>query len=76
MDFIVGLPKTQLGHDVVWVILDRLTKSAHFLPVKVSNNLNKLVEFYVKKIVRLHGAPLSIVVDYNPRFTSQFWPSL
>ena len=51
MDFVVGLPKTQLGHNVVWVIMDRLTKSAHFLPGKVNYDLNKLVELYVKEIM-------------------------
>ena len=76
MDFIVVLPKTQLGRDAVWVIVDRLTKSAHFLSVKVNYNLNKLAELYIKEIVRLHGASLSIVSDRDPRFTSQFWPSL
>ena len=72
MDSVVGLPRTQQGHDVVWVIVDRLTKSAHFLPVKTYYNLNKLAELYVKEIVRLHGAPVSIVLNRDPRFTSRF----
>ena len=76
MDFVVGLPRTQQGHDAIWVIVDRLTKSAHFLPVKVSYSLNKLVEVYIREVVRLHGVPFSIVSDRDPRFTSRFWPSL
>ena len=76
MDFVVGLPRTQQGHDAVWVIVDRLTKSAHFLPIKVSYSLDKLVEIYIREVVRLHGVPFSIVSDRDPRFTSRFWPSL
>ena len=76
MDFVVGLPRTQQGHDAIWVIVDRLTKSAHFLPVKVSYSLDKLAEVYIREVVRLHGVPFSIVSDRDPRFTSRFWPSL
>ena len=76
MDFVVGLPRTQLGHDAVWVVVDRLTKSAHFLPVKVSYSLDKLTEIYIREVVILHGVPFSIVSDRDPRFTSRFWPSL
>ena len=63
IDFVVGLPKIQLGCDAVWVIVDRLMKSAYFLLVKVNYNLNILAELYMKEIVRLHGAPLLIVSD-------------
>ena len=76
MDFVVGLPRTQQGNDTVWVIVDRLTKSAHFIPIKISHNLNKLAELYVKEVVRLHGIPASIISDRDPRFTSRFWMSL
>ena len=76
MDFVVGLPRTQQGHDAIWVIIDRLTKSAHFLPVKVSYSLDKLAEVYIREVVRLHGVPFSIVSDRDPRFISRFWPSL
>ena len=72
MDFVVGLPRTQQGHDAVWVIIDRLTKSAHFLPVKVSYSLDKLAEVYIREVVRLHGVPFSIVSYRDPRFTSRF----
>ena len=76
MDFVTGLPRTQKQHDAIWVIVDRLTKSAHFLPVNVEDSLEKLAQLYVDEIVRLHGVPVSIVSDRDPRFTSRFWPSL
>ena len=76
MDFVVGLPRCHSGYDAIWVIVDRLTKSAHFLPMKNSGSIEKLAELYVKEIVRLHGTPVSIVSDRDPRFTSRFWPSL
>ena len=76
MDFVTGLPRTQRQHDAIWVIVDRLTKSAHFLPINVEDSLEKLAQLYVDDIVRLHGVPISIVSDRDPRFTSKFWPSL
>ena len=76
MDFVTGLPRTQRQHDAIWVIVDRLTKSAHFLSVNVEDSLEKLAQLYVDEIVRLHGVPVSIVSDRDPRFTSRFWPSL
>ena len=72
MDFMVGLPLTWRKHDSVWVIVDRLTKSAHFLPVRIDSLLDKLAELYIKEIDRLHGIPVSIISDRNPRFTSIF----
>ncbi len=57
MDFLVGLPRTQTGHDAIWVIVDRLTKTAHFIPVKVKYSIEKLTELYRHEIVRLHGVP-------------------
>ncbi|KAL0291142.1 UNVERIFIED_CONTAM: Transposon Tf2-12 polyprotein [Sesamum calycinum] len=76
MDFVVGLPRTLRKHDAIWVIVDRLTKSAHFLPIRLGDSLDKLAELYVSEIVRLHGVPVSIVSDRDPRFTSRFWGSL
>ena len=61
--FIVGLPKTTKGHDAIWVIVDRLTKSAHFLPIKITYSLEQLADLYVREIVRLHGIPISIISD-------------
>ena len=76
MDLVTGLPQTQRQHDAIWVIVDRLTKSAHFLPVNVEDSLEKLAQLYVDEIVRFRGVPVSIVSDRDPRFTSKFWPSL
>ena len=76
MDFVSGLPLTQQKHDSVWVIVDRLTKSAHFIPVRIDYSMDKLAELYVDEIVRLHGVPLSIVSDRDSRFTSKFWKEL
>ena len=76
MDFVVGLPKTLGKFDSIWVIVDRLTKSAHFIPVKVTYNAEKLAKLYISKIVRLHGVPLSIISDRGTQFTSKFWKTL
>ena len=76
MDFVVGLQRCRSGHDTIWVIMDRLTKSAHFLPIRNSDSLDKLAQLYVREIIRLHGTPVSIVSDRDPRFTSRFWPNL
>ena len=75
MDFVVGLSLTGRRHDSVWVV-DRLTKSAHFLPVRTDYSLDKLAELYIKEIVQLHGIPVSIISDRDPRFTSRFWGKL
>ena len=76
MDFVSDFPLTQRKHDSVWVIVDRLTKSAHFLPVQLDYSMDQLVELYVREIVWLHGIPLSIVSDCDPQFTSRFWKEL
>ena len=76
MDFVVGLPKTVGQHDSVWVIVDRFTKSAHFLLVKTTYTVEQYAELYIKEIVRFHGTPRSIVSDRDPTFTSKFWESL
>ena len=76
MDFVVGLPVTGRKHDSVWVVVDRLTKSAHFLPVRTDYSLDKIAKLYIKEIVRLHGIPVSIISDRDPRFTSRFWGKL
>ena len=76
MDFVVGLPLTGRKHDSVWVVVDRLTKSAHFLPMRTDYSLDKLVELYIKEIVQLHEIPISIISDRDPRFTSRFWGKL
>ncbi len=76
MDFVTGLPLTQKKHDAIWVIVDRLTKSAHFLPIRIDYSLEKLTEIYIAEIVRLHGVPTLIISDRDPRFTSRFWKKL
>ena len=72
MDFVVRLPLTKRKHDSVWVVVDRLTKSAHFLPVRTDHSLDKLAELYIKEIVQLYGIPVSIISDRDPRFTLRF----
>ncbi|KAD1573174.1 hypothetical protein E3N88_42603 [Mikania micrantha] len=76
MDFITKLPKTSSGCDTIWVIVDRLTKSAHFLPIKETDKLEKLTRIYLKEIVSRHGVPISIISDRDSRFTAHFWKSL
>ena len=72
MDCVTGLPWTQRQHDAIWVIVDRLKKFSHFLPVNVEDSLEKLAQLYVDEIVRLHGVQVSIISDRDPRFTSRF----
>ncbi|KAB2605791.1 S ribonuclease [Pyrus ussuriensis x Pyrus communis] len=73
MDFVYKLPRTHNGFDGIWVIVDRLTKSAHFIPVREKYSLGRLAELFISKIVKYHGVPVSIVSDRDPRFTSKFW---
>ena len=75
MDLVVGLPKIR-NYDAIWVIVDRFTKSAHFLPINAGYSPEKLAEIYIKEIIRLHGTPKSIISDRDPRFTSRFWKAL
>ncbi|MCI64232.1 retrotransposon protein, partial [Trifolium medium] len=76
MDFVSGLPRTAKGYDMIWVVVDRLTKSAQFIAIKTGMLVPKLAKIYVEQIVRLHGILSSIVSDRDPRFTSRFWESL
>jgi len=73
MDFVVGLPRTQKRHDAIWVVVDRLTKSAHFLAIRTTFNVEQLAELYVQEIVRLHGVSLSIVSDRDIKLAFKFW---
>ena len=75
MDFVTHLPRTSRKHDAIWVIVDRLTKSAHFLAVRMTFTLEEFCRLYIREIVRLQGVPISIVSDWDPRFTAQFWKS-
>jgi hypothetical protein len=72
MDFIVGLPRTQAGYDSIWVIVDRLTKVANFIPVKTTYSDAKLAELYMSRIVFLYGVPKKIVSERGSRFTPMF----
>ncbi|GKB05064.1 putative reverse transcriptase domain-containing protein [Tanacetum coccineum] len=76
MDFITKLPKTSSRHDTIWFIVDRLTKSAHFIPTRTKGSMETLIRLYIKEIVSQHGVPISIISDRNSHFTSRFWQSL
>ncbi|KAI3809526.1 hypothetical protein L1987_25503 [Smallanthus sonchifolius] len=76
MNFITKLPRTPTGSDTIWVIVDRLTKSAHFLAIKETDKMDKLTRIYLKEVVSRHGVPISIISDRDARFTSRFWQSL
>ena len=75
MDFVTHLPRTPQGHDAVWVIVDQLIKSAHFLAVRMTFTLERFCRLYIREIVQLHGVSVSIVSDRDPRFTAHFWKS-
>ena len=76
MDFLVGLPRIDSGYDSIWVIVDRLTKVSHFIPIKETYTGAKLAELYFARIVCLHGVPKKIVSDRGTQFTSRFWKKL
>jgi hypothetical protein len=76
MDFIVGLPRTQVGYDSIWVIVDRSTKVSHFILVKMTYSRAKLAELYMFQIICLHGVPKKIVSNRGSQFTSKFWERL
>ncbi|GKA50365.1 putative reverse transcriptase domain-containing protein [Tanacetum coccineum] len=76
MDFVTKLPRTSSGHDTIWVIMDRLTKSAHFLPMCEDYKMDRLARLYLNEIVARHGVPISIISDRDSRFTSRFWQSM
>jgi IS30 family transposase len=73
MDFIVGLPLTPRKHDSIWVIVDRLTKIAHFIPVHTTFSVERYAEIYIDLIVRLHGVPKTILSDRGTQFVAHFW---
>ncbi|KAD4981942.1 hypothetical protein E3N88_18613 [Mikania micrantha] len=76
MDFVTKLPRTSSGYDTIWVVVDRMTKSAHFLPIREDYKMDKLSRIYVNEIVARHGVPVSIISDRDSRFTSRFWQTL
>jgi len=76
MDFIVGLPRTQKGYDSIWVVVDRLTKSAHFIPVSTRYSTKRYAELYIERILCLHGIPKTVISDRGSQFTARFWEQL
>ncbi|GJT92181.1 putative reverse transcriptase domain-containing protein [Tanacetum coccineum] len=76
MDFFTKLPRTSSGHDTIWVIVDQLTKSAHFLPMHEDYKMDRLVRLYMNETVARHGVPISIISDHDSQFTSRFWQSM
>ncbi|GKD55217.1 putative reverse transcriptase domain-containing protein [Tanacetum coccineum] len=76
MDFITKLSKTSNRHDTIWVIVDRLTKSAHFIPTRETDSMETLTRLYIKEIISRHSMPISIILDRDSHFTSRFWQSL
>ncbi|GKF12908.1 putative reverse transcriptase domain-containing protein, partial [Tanacetum coccineum] len=75
IDFVTKLPRTSSGHDTIWVIVDRLTKSAHFLPMREDYKMERLARLYLNEIVARHGVPISIISDRDSHFTARFWQS-
>ncbi|GJR57042.1 putative reverse transcriptase domain-containing protein [Tanacetum coccineum] len=76
MDFVTKLPKSSQGYDTIWVIVDRLTKSAIFTPIRETDSMEKLARMYIKEVVTRHGIPVLIICDRDPKFASHFWRSL
>nr|GEW87086.1 reverse transcriptase domain-containing protein [Tanacetum cinerariifolium] len=76
MDFVSKLLKTSNGHDTIWVIVDRLTKFAHFIPTRATGSMETLKRLYIKEIISRHGVPISIISDRDSHFTSRLWQSL
>ena len=76
INFVIRLPRSSQGHDAIWVVVDRLTKSAHFLPIQINYSMDKLAQIYIREIVRIHGIPETFILDKDPRFLSRVWVSL
>lgn len=76
MDFFTKFPKTTAGYETIWVVVNRLTKYAHFIATKETDKMEKLTRTYLKEIARLHGPPLCINPSRDSRFTYRFWQSM
>ena len=73
MDFVTGLPPSRCHHDSIWVVVDRLTKSVHFLPMHTSYTIENYSRLYIRELVKLYGVSLSIISDRGTQFMSHFW---
>jgi hypothetical protein len=76
MDFITGLPRISKQHDSIMVVVDKLTKVSHFIPLKTTHQAVDVVDIFLKEVACLHGIPKTIVCDRDPKFTSNFWKGL
>jgi hypothetical protein len=76
MDFITGLPRTRKHHDSIMVVVEKLTKDAHFIPLKTTHKVADVANIFLKEVARLHGIPKMIVFDRDPKFTSNLWKGL
>jgi hypothetical protein len=76
MDFIEGFPRTRKQHDSIMVVVDKLTKDAHFIPLKITHKAEDVVDIFLKEVARLHRIPKTIVSDRDSKFTSNFWKGL
>ena len=76
IDFMVGLPRSQINYDAIWVIVDRLTKTVHFIVYNMTYSVERLSRLYIQHVVRLHGVPVTIISDRDLHFTAEFWRSL